>query len=140
MIQIFFVQWQMHKQQAQLGGILSQSHHSLILFMSLNTKYSSISLPSFYYFDFISSVLFEPYISHFSFLNLQCLIKMLFMRLSQRTKSMLSFIETSFVQAININLYLSPRQTLQTKTKRSHILHQNITRKDSRPHTNIILQ
>ena len=50
-------------------------------------------------------LILEPYILHFSFLSLLCLFKMLFMRLSQRTKSLLDFFETSFVNAINMNLF-----------------------------------
>ena len=44
-------------------------------------------------------------ILHFSFLSLLCLIEMFFMKLNQRTKSMLGFSETSFINAINLNLF-----------------------------------
>jgi hypothetical protein len=63
---------------------------------------------------------------------------MIFMRLSQKTKLLLAFFETLFVNAITINLF-GLRQVLQTKAKSRHIPHQNITRILSWPHIKILL-
>jgi hypothetical protein len=47
----------------------------------------------------------EPYILYVFFPQLLYLIKPLFMRASHRTESMLGFLETSFLNAINLNLF-----------------------------------
>ena len=66
--------------------------------ISLNKGFSFISLPG-------APLILEPYILYFSFLSLLYLLKMHFMRCKHRTKSMQCILETSFVNAININLF-----------------------------------
>ena len=75
-----------------------------------------------------ASLMVKPYILYFPFLYLLCLLKMIFMRLNQRTMSMMDVYETSFVSAINDSLHLRLRKTLLTQRKISHILHQNSTK------------
>jgi hypothetical protein len=57
---------------------------------------------------FTSWYILEPYILYFSFLSFLCLFKLLFIRLNQRTKSLLGFCcccLTSFINAINLSLF-----------------------------------
>jgi hypothetical protein len=55
---------------------------------------------------------------------------MLFIRDSQRTKYILGFSETYFVNAINLNLFTLALASgrLQIRVKIRHVLHQNITK------------
>ena len=50
-------------------------------------------------------LILKLYILYFASLSLLCLFKLLFIRLNQRTKSLLGFFETSFVNAINLSLF-----------------------------------
>jgi hypothetical protein len=103
------------------------SHYSLNL-MSLNTGFSSIALPGV-------PLILKPYILYFSFLNLLHLFKMLFIRLNLRTKSLLGFFKTSFVDVININLF-----TLGSLSdKSSQVLYQNNTETVFHPHIKVLL-
>ena len=51
------------------------------------------------------SLKLEPYMLYFSLLSLLYLFKLLFIRLNQRIKSLLSFFETSFVSEINLSFF-----------------------------------
>jgi hypothetical protein len=79
---------------------------------------SEITTPSIFYllehriwlhFTSWYPLLLESYILYASFFRLFFFIKTLFIKLNQRTKSLLDSFETSLVDTININLYLSLR-------------------------------
>ena len=100
--------------------------------ISLNTAFSSILLPG-------TLLIFAAYTLYFFFLSLLHLIKTFSIRVNHRTTSKLDLFKTSFVNATNLDLFTSLRQTLQRRAKHSHILHQNITRIIIRQHTKIFL-
>jgi hypothetical protein len=79
-------------------GSCPKVNMSLICLISLNTGFSSIALSG-------APLILEPYILYFLFLNLLHLTKTRFVRINQKTKSLLGVSETSFVSAININLF-----------------------------------
>jgi hypothetical protein len=67
-----------------LGRILPQSPTALICYL-LEHKIHFL----------VPSLILKPYIVYFSFLSLLCLFKILFMRLNQKTKSVIGVSETS---------------------------------------------
>lgn len=116
-------------------GSCPKNHYFINCFHQFNVLEHKDAAPFYILVSFLC-LIHTFYISPFS--ACYAFLKMLFMRLNQRTKSMMGVSETSFVSAINLNFFTSASGWLFRQGQEVVTVFQNTIKTVYRPHIEIL--